>query len=406
VDKAKGDLHNAAGDVKNAARNLAKYSSGVNAIDPLPLRAGLHKAKPSLPQRKSPACVPGSSALSRTKMISQGPRLFTDLRPTRSQVEALLADVVREHSHLHRVLDAFHANGLLSEAGMPDDNVVDKEGRYYASNLARALRMLEAPLRDRIILLLTKPGRHSPRSPSPRLVPLRGRNHQISLALKIVGIQCLAGNMAGNGIETLDDTRRLQLLIDGVVDYALYLISPQGKVVSWNTGARRLKGYTADEIVGKPYATFFTHEDVRRGIPDAALSAATRDGRWEGEGWRVRKDGTRFWAMAVLDAVYDKGEVIGFAKITRDITERLQTREKLNASETRLRQLLDAVVDYAIFQLDRDGYVLTWNTGAQRIKGYTADEIIGQHFSLFYPDEERQAGIPARARDRCAGRPV
>ena len=203
--------------------------------------------------------------------------------------------------------------------------------------------------------------------------------------------------MAGNGIETLDDTRRLQLLIDGVVDYALYLISPQGKVVSWNTGARRLKGYTANEIVGKPYATFFTHEDVRRGIPGAALSAATRDGRWEGEGWRVRKDGTRFWAMAVLDAVYDKGEVIGFAKITRDITERLQTREKLNASETRLRQLLDAVVDYAIFQLDRDGYILTWNTGAQRIKGYTADEIIGQHFSLFYPDEERQAGIPARA---------
>jgi PAS domain S-box-containing protein len=213
--------------------------------------------------------------------------------------------------------------------------------------------------------------------------------------------------MAGNGIETLDDTRRLQLLIDGVVDYdALYLISPQGKVVSLNTGARRLKGYTANEIVGKPYATFFTYEDVRRGIPDAALSAATRDGRWEGEGWRVRKDGTRFWAMAVLDAVYDEGEVIGFAKITRDITERLQTREKLNASETRLRQLLDAVVDYAIFQLDRDGYVLTWNTGAQRIKGYTADEIIGQHFSLFYPDEERQAGIPARARDRCAGRPV
>jgi PAS domain S-box-containing protein len=165
--------------------------------------------------------------------------------------------------------------------------------------------------------------------------------------------------MAGNGIETLDDTRRLQLLIDGVVDYALYLISPQGKVVSWNTGARRLKGYTANEIVGKPYATFFTYEDVRRGIPDAALSAATRDGRWEGEGWRVRKDGTRFWAMAVLDAVYDRGEVIGFAKITRDITQRLQTREKLNASETRLRQLLDAVVDYAIFQLDRDGYVLT-----------------------------------------------
>jgi PAS domain S-box-containing protein len=111
----------------------------------------------------------------------------------------------------------------------------------------------------------------------------------------------------------LDDTRRLQLLIDGVTDYAIYLISPHGRVVSWNTGAKRLKGYDASEIVGKPYATFFTEEDRKRRAPDTALRVAAESGRWEEEGWRVRKDGTRFWAMAVLDAVYDDGgDLIGY----------------------------------------------------------------------------------------------
>jgi PAS domain S-box-containing protein len=126
-------------------------------------------------------------------------------------------------------------------------------------------------------------------------------------------------------IESLDETRRLQTLINGVTDYALYLISPQGKVVSWNTGASRLKGYNAAEIVGKPYATFFTHEDRKRGVPDTALRIAAEHGRWEEDGWRVRKDGSRFWAMAVLDAVYDDdGGLIGYAKITRTLRKSLR----------------------------------------------------------------------------------
>lgn len=203
--------------------------------------------------------------------------------------------------------------------------------------------------------------------------------------------------MARFSIEALDDARRLQLLIDGVTDYAVYLITADGRVASWNTGAKRLKGYEAGEIIGKPYATFFTPEDQARGTPDLALTTAAAAGRWENEGWRVRKDGSRFWALAVLDAVYDdEGELVGFAKVTRDITERLETRLRLNASEFRYRQLIDAVVDYAIFQLDPDGHVLTWNTGAQRIKGYTAEEIIGQHFSRFYTEEDRNAGWPER----------
>jgi PAS domain S-box-containing protein len=198
-------------------------------------------------------------------------------------------------------------------------------------------------------------------------------------------------------IQALDDTRRLQLLIDGITDYAVYLIDRDGHVASWNSGAKRLKGYEASEIIGKPYATFFTPEDRAAGLPEWALKTAAASGRWEQEGWRVRKDGTRFWAMAVLDAVYDNGALIGFAKVTRDITERLQSHDRLSASESRFRQLVDAVVDYAVFQLDAQGHVLTWNTGAERIKGYAPNEIIGQHFSRFYTEEDRQAGVPRKA---------
>jgi PAS domain S-box-containing protein len=204
--------------------------------------------------------------------------------------------------------------------------------------------------------------------------------------------------MTSKRIEDLDDTLRLQLLVEGVTDYALYLIGLDGRVVSWNAGARRLKGYEREEIVGKPFEIFFTPEDRERGLPRHVLDSARKYGRYETEGWRVRKDGGRFWALAVLDAVRDEtGEIIGYAKITRDMTERELTRQRLIDSEARFRQLVDAVVDYAIFQLDPEGIVTTWNSGAQRIKGYAADEIIGQHFSRFYTEEERKAGAPQRA---------
>jgi len=203
-------------------------------------------------------------------------------------------------------------------------------------------------------------------------------------------------------IEQLDDAERLQLLIDGVVDYAVYLISPEGLVASWNSGARRLKGYEPVEIIGRPYDTFFTPEDRERGVPRRALQTAAESGRFEAEGWRVRKDGSSFWALAVLDAVRQDGKLIGFAIITRDITERAQARQQILDSEDRFRRLVDAVVDYAIFQLDTNGIITTWNSGARRIKGYTADEIIGQHFGVFYRDEDRAAGVPAAALETAA----
>src|SRR5262249_22419715 len=190
----------------------------------------------------------------------------------------------------------------------------------------------------------------------------------------------------------------LQLLIDSVVDYAIYMIDLDGRVVSWNAGAERLKGYSASEIIGQSFRRFFTPEDQEQELPKRALETAARTGRFESEGWRGRKDGTRFWALAVVDAVRgENGNVVGFAKITRDMTERRREQEKLLESERRFRYLIQAVVDYAIFQLDREGFVATWNAGAERIKGYTANEIIGQHFSRFYTEEDRAAGVPRTA---------
>ena len=194
-----------------------------------------------------------------------------------------------------------------------------------------------------------------------------------------------------------EDATRLQLLIDSVIDYAIYMIDLDGRVASWNSGAARLNGYRAEEIIGQPFAKFFTPEDQATEFPQNALAAAARIGRFESEGWRVRADGSRFWALAVIDAVRDRdGKLIGFAKVTRDITERRQEQTRLLESERRFRHLVQAVVDYAIFQLDKDGVVATWNRGAERIEGYSADEIIGRHSGVFYTEEDRAAGVPER----------
>jgi PAS domain S-box-containing protein len=155
-----------------------------------------------------------------------------------------------------------------------------------------------------------------------------------------------------NSTRPVDDAWRSQPLIDSVIDYAIYMIDLGGRVTSWNRGAARLKGYSAEEIVGQPFAKFFTPEDQARELPQQALATAARTGRFESEGWRVRANGSRFWALAVIDAVRDHdGKLIGFAKVTRDITERLE-QSRLLESERRFRHLVQSVVDYAIFQLD------------------------------------------------------
>lgn len=196
---------------------------------------------------------------------------------------------------------------------------------------------------------------------------------------------------------------RFRMLVDAVVDYAIYMIDPQGVVVSWNSGARRFKGYQEAEIVGLHFSCFYTPEDRQAGLPARALGIAQSEGRFEGEGWRVRKDGTRFWCHVVIDPIRDpQGVLLGFAKVTRDLTDRKIAEETLKQSEQQFRLLVQSVTDYAIYMLNPEGRVSSWNLGAQRIKGYAPEEIIGEHFSLFYTELDRSAGEPQRALDVAA----
>ncbi|KQY27487.1 hypothetical protein ASD38_19180 [Caulobacter sp. Root487D2Y] len=195
----------------------------------------------------------------------------------------------------------------------------------------------------------------------------------------------------------LAQAERFRLLIEAVKDYAIYLLDADGRVATWNTGAQLFKGYAADEIIGRHFSTFYTEEDRQAGLPERALRTAAEEGRFECEGWRVRKDGTRFWTHVVIDPVIDGGELVGYAKITRDVSDRRIADQALYESEQRFRLLVQGVRDYAIYMLDPDGNVTNWNVGAQAIKGYSANEIIGRHFSLFYTPEDREAGAPAAA---------
>ena len=185
-----------------------------------------------------------------------------------------------------------------------------------------------------------------------------------------------------------------ELLISSVVDYAIYMLDPTGHVVSWNPGAERIKGYAADEIIGQHFSRFYTEEDRAEGIPEKALRIAAETGRFTAEAWRVRKDGTHFWAAVVIDPIVREGKLVGFAKITRDMGEQRAAQLAALETERRFRLLVQGVTDYAIFMLDPSGHVTNWNAGAARIKGYAADDIVGQHFSQFYTPEDIEARLP------------
>jgi PAS domain S-box-containing protein len=188
---------------------------------------------------------------------------------------------------------------------------------------------------------------------------------------------------------------RYRLLVEAITDYAIYMLDREGHVTSWNPGAKRFKGYEANEIIGRHFSTFYTEAERAQNVPGLALEEAERTGRFEREGWRVRKDGSQFWAHVVIDAIRSpEGGLVGFAKITRDLTERRVAEAKLRESEEQFRLLVQSVTDYAIYMLDVGGHVASWNAGAQRIKGYAPEEIIGRHFSNFYTETDRAAGLP------------
>ncbi|HEX5507330.1 MAG TPA: PAS domain S-box protein [Pseudolabrys sp.] len=193
------------------------------------------------------------------------------------------------------------------------------------------------------------------------------------------------------------DDARYRLLLDAITDYAICMLDAKGIVSSWNSGAERCKGYAAEEIIGQHFSRFYTDEDRALNLPQRALATAAEEGRFESEGWRVRKDGMRFWANVIIDPIRDpSGTLIGFAKVTRDLSERKAGQENLRKSEEQFQLLVQGVTDYAIFMLDPGGHVISWNAGAQKIKGYRSEDIIGEHYSRFYTPEDRGNGEPKR----------
>jgi PAS domain S-box-containing protein len=194
-----------------------------------------------------------------------------------------------------------------------------------------------------------------------------------------------------------ESERNFRLLVEGITDYAVYMLDPEGYITNWNKGAERIKGYKAKEIIGQHFSVFYTPEDRAVGLPKRALAIARKDKHFLAEGWRVRKDGTRFFASVVIDPIFEKRKFIGFAKITRDITERQNALTALSKSESQFKTLVGGVTDYALYMLDPTGIVSNWNVGGERIKGYSAEEIVGQHFSRFYTPVDQAGGKPARA---------
>lgn len=202
--------------------------------------------------------------------------------------------------------------------------------------------------------------------------------------------------------ELKESEERFRLMVEGVSDYAIFMLDSAGNVATWNAGALRVMGYEAREITGKFFSIFYDREAIQRGYPEYELKQARAEGRFEDEGWRYRKDGSAFWAHTVITPIYNsKGDLIGYSKITRDLTESkkleqqlYRINEELKESEEKSRLLIDSVKDYAIFMMNTEGVIMSWNTGAERIKGYTAKEIIGRNFSTFYTREALQKGFP------------
>ena len=221
----------------------------------------------------------------------------------------------------------------------------------------------------------------------------------VALALAGLASVLVGREMAGRRVAE----ERLRLLVGSVRDYAIYLIDPAGYVKSWNAGAERIKGYAPPEILGQHFARFFTPEDVAAGRPAAVLHAAATEGRYEEENWRVRKDGSRFWADVVITAVRDdRGALLGFAKVTRDLTERKLAEQALRASEERFR-ILAVTANDAILSADRHGNITYFNPGAERIFGFASNEVIGRPLTALMPERFREAHRTGLARYVATG---
>jgi len=225
------------------------------------------------------------------------------------------------------------------------------------------------------------------------LAPLYDENQ------KLFGYTCVLRDVTEKKqgeIELRQNEQRYRLMVEGVNEYAIFMLDTKGHILSWNEGAQRIKGYTANEIIGKHFSIFYTSIDLDDKKPERELKIAIATGKYEEEGWRVRKNGSVFWANVVITALFnEQNKHIGFSKVTRDLTEKKEIEENLRQSEERYRSLVEQVTDYGIFMLDEKGRIISWNEGARRIKGYEAKEVIGKYFSIFYPEEDILNGKPS-----------
>jgi PAS domain S-box-containing protein len=183
------------------------------------------------------------------------------------------------------------------------------------------------------------------------------------------------------------------IFFECITDCALILLDLSGRVETWNAGANHIFGYSAGEAIGRDFSFIQSSEDVANGAANRNLEVAAQVGQSRVEGWRVRRDGSRFLASVVVSALRNSnGGLRGFGVFIRDSTEKKAEEEAFRQSEERVRLIVDSVQDYAIFMLDSEGHIVSWNEGARRIKGYESKEILGKHFSVFYDAEDVAAG--------------
>lgn len=201
------------------------------------------------------------------------------------------------------------------------------------------------------------------------------------------------GNVEETSIHSITDV--YHRMIEEIQDYAIILLDKNGIIRNWNRGAQRIKGYSDQEILGKHFSIFYLPEDLARNLPQTLINEAAKEGRASQEGWRKRKDGSKFWGSITITALHDNDDnIIGFSKVTRDLTEKKITEDHLRMSEERYHQMISEVQDYAIILLSKDGIIENWNIGAEKIKGYKSEEVIGKHFSIFYTSEDLKNKLP------------